>query len=459
MQLLWFIILFSFTISFDCEKSNTLLLWEFKPCKDCQISYIVGTAHVPTSLVWPYLSPLVLEALDQSDTFVGELYGAPPTNCLLQPQKSLSALLEKDVETELLDFLANDSDEIVAEALYMAVNQLQWRVGLTQLGSFKFLKNMRESSDGKKELVFDMELQKRAKSKGKEMKGLESFDEQCKVFDFDTSDPEIVNMGTKMYIKTVQEDIEKVVKTFVCNPQDLVVDDGLMFDEESLDEMNFPISQELKEKMRKSDKELTEMILHSRNARMSNRILKWTMENSKNSYFFAVGAGHLLSENSIIDQLKRRLSDQEIVQIFATDQLPKLRENKQINKITKQSSISIPVVNDLEAQETSVVVVNVGESESKDNGLPRWLIISLTTCACFASYLIYKSVNMYKNSNLQKTKYRSVHQIDDFPDPWDKELGKVLEESTSSSSTPQSKDEGEEDFSSSTNDEEEDYDS
>jgi len=313
--------------SLDCTESSEILLWEFKACERCIPSYLLGTAHVPSKLVWDRLSPKVMQALERTRVFVGEIDAqSASVDCLKQPDHSLKTLITDDTKAAVIQTLSTLGIP-QPQRLYDQMEEFQWRIALSQLSSaILMIQTGAEQSDP----IFDLKLQQYMREKSDELvkehgtdrakiriTGIEKTTEQCKFFDSDTKDPEIVNAEAMLFTKTVAKDVESTLNMYLCHPDQLSLNLDFFTDDQlsssDLDEAQI-------KKIKAADKKLTDALLWKRNAVMADRIVSQVMERQRRVHMFAFGAAHFLSANSVLDHLRKK--GVSVVQVTAEDSIP-----------------------------------------------------------------------------------------------------------------------------------------
>jgi len=312
--------------SLDCTESSEILLWEFKACERCIPSYLLGTAHIPSKLVWDRLSPKVMQALERTRVFVGEIDAqSASVDCLKRADHSLKTLITDDTKAAVIQTLSNAGIP-QPQSIYAQVEEFQWRIALSQLSSAILMKQQgAEQSDP----IFDLKLQqfmreksdKLVKEHGDRSKiqitGIEKTAEQCKFFDSDTKDPEIVNAEAMLFTETVAKDVESTLNMYLCHPDQLSLNLDF-FSDEQLSSSNLDESQI--KKIKSADQTLTGALLVKRNAVMADRIVSKVMETQRRVHMFAFGAAHFLSANSVVDHLRSK--GVAVVQVTSKDSIP-----------------------------------------------------------------------------------------------------------------------------------------
>jgi len=300
--------------SLDCTSSSQIFLWEFKACDRCKPSYLLGTAHIPSSLVWDRLSPLVMQALSRTQVFFGEIDSkSADSTCLKQPEYSLKTLLTETSKKAVIDTLESSGLSQAAQ-LYSQVEDYQWRIALSQLGSA--LLTYKQKAD-KSDPVFDMKLQDYMRAKGVTVGGIESVDEQCRLFDAETKDPEVVNSEALLFTETVNEDIESTLNMYLCHSEFLSINLDFFTDEQL---KASKLDKSMQDRIRDADQPLMDALLTKRNAVMADRIVSKVLESKRKVFTFAFGAAHFLSANSVVDLLKAK--GIPIVQVTTEDTIP-----------------------------------------------------------------------------------------------------------------------------------------
>lgn len=245
------------------------------------VSYVFGTIHFSDPRVLA-LSEAVNQALESSDAFVMEikfdkdvLLGAM-TGMWLTDGRSLKDVIGADLYQEVLEFGA--------------------KAGIPQ-ASFAYMKPwvvmmMFSMPPGDYENILDIELMKKALLQGKQVLGLESFQEQFDVIDKMSDSDQIV------LLKNTLKNYSQLTKQF-RKLLDIYLDRDLERLQRLADEQTRADSDEEQQVIDR----LMARMLDERNVRMLERITKIIQ---KDSAFIAVGALHLPGQSGLIDGLRQQ---------------------------------------------------------------------------------------------------------------------------------------------------------
>lgn len=250
-------------------------------------TYLFGTLHFPDERITT-LHPEVEQALDQCEALFTEMpmdnktMGKMAPVMMLPRGKKLADMVPAEVLRRLEAFFAARHMTLAAPIDRMK----PWALTLQVLT----MDHLKEFAIGK---VLDMELYRTAKNADKEVGGLETLDEQIRVFEgLSDADNAAILAGTIDLVENLRQQgrdlAEEMVKAYVAGSG------------ESL--MKFVAA------MEPGDKEVAaryrKAILVDRNATMVERIVAKLKAEPKRRFFFAVGAAHFFGEQGIIAQLR-----------------------------------------------------------------------------------------------------------------------------------------------------------
>lgn len=264
-------------------------------------SYLFGTIHVPDARLANFPAELA-KAVAASDEIVNEM----PLDNANNPMAMMSSFqlpAGHTLATELSPALYNRlKDAFVKKGLGMAFPMLSrmkvWAVA-AQVALLDHALEMATSSNK----AIDIELHDRGKAAGKATSGLETQAEQLAVFDGLTKDEQ-----SRMLEQTLdQRDKDlREGKDPVAALMNLYVAGS---EAPLLTELNggFDLTRPL-------DKKLLKRLITDRNKIMTDRTVALIKAHPQRAYFIAVGAAHLLGDDGVIAQLKKKGMNVERVQ-------------------------------------------------------------------------------------------------------------------------------------------------
>ncbi len=251
------------------------LLWKIEGDNP---SYIFGTIHYPDPRVTP-LPETVTSKLDEVDVYVME------------------AVMDESAMGVIMQYVLLDSltlEDILPEELYERCDSLLGTMGqsITMYNSMKpWMLNLTFSMPPQKEELpgepMDLFLMGAAAERDMEIEGLETIEDQIKLFDEQSFEEQVKSLE-----KTLSEytNYQKML--------DEIIDIYANGDVEALhDNINFYNTEE-------DEREFIEKILYKRNETMFEGITARLNEGEK-TYFFAVGAGHLGGEKGLLRMLEK----------------------------------------------------------------------------------------------------------------------------------------------------------
>ena len=252
-------------------------------------SYLFGTIHVPDSRLGTFPAPMN-SALASADEVVTEmpLDDTSPMHAMQLSSLPAGKTLSTELPKAVYDRLKATFD---AKGLGMAFPMLErmkiWAIAV-QVGLLDHLKDL---IGGAKPI--DVVLHDRAVSMTKKTSGLETENEQLAVFDGLTKDEQTRFLEESLDERDKAERDHKDLFVTLMNLY-IAGDEGPL-----LKELNsgFDTSKPL-------DVKLMKRLITDRNKIMSDRIA--TKVKAPRSYFFAVGAAHLLGDDGVVAQLKKK---------------------------------------------------------------------------------------------------------------------------------------------------------
>jgi uncharacterized protein YbaP (TraB family) len=246
------------------------LLWKIE-APSGKVSYLLGTIHTDDQRV-AELQPKVIEALNQTDTFMMETLPPRDPSIFMLKQGAIAEMLtekEFDQVRELADFHAMHIEA--------AMRMKPWLLAVIfDLPKPKSMYSMDEL------------LLAKAEEKLKTIKGLEKTSEHFSVLDSISLDDQIVMLRAvlKRSQKEKERDFEKLLKAYQSENLKKISD----LDETITGGM---LPKELWARMKTK-------LIDERNVGMANGLIS---NASENSVFAAVGASHLGGEGGILNRL------------------------------------------------------------------------------------------------------------------------------------------------------------
>ncbi len=246
------------------------LLWKIE-APSGKVSYLLGTIHTDDQRV-AELQPKVIEALNQTDTFMMETLPPRDPSIFMLKQGAIAEMLtekEFDQVRELAEFHAMHIEA--------AMRMKPWLLAVIfDLPKPKSMYSMDEL------------LLAKAEEQLKTIKGLEKTSEHFSVLDSISLDDQIVMLRAvlKRSQKEKERDFEKLLKAYQSENLKKISD----FDEAITGSM---LPKELWARMKTK-------LIDERNVGMANGLIT---NASENSVFAAVGASHLGGEGGILNRL------------------------------------------------------------------------------------------------------------------------------------------------------------
>ncbi len=259
-----------FVASQSALALDNSLLWKIE-APSGKISYLLGTIHTDDQRV-AELQPKVIEALNQTDTFMMETLPPRDPSIFMLKQGAIAEMLtekEFDQVRELAD--------LHAMHIEAAMRMKPWLLAVIfDLPKPKSMYSMDEL------------LLAKAEEKLKTIKGLEKTSEHFSVLDSISLDDQIVMLRAvlKRSQKEKERDFEKLLKAYQSENLKKISD----LDETITGSM---LPKELWARMKTK-------LIDERNVGMANGLIA---NASENSVFAAVGASHLGGEGGILNRL------------------------------------------------------------------------------------------------------------------------------------------------------------
>lgn len=235
-------------------------------------SYLFGTMHLQNEAAFTY-KDIILEKINECDAFATEfkLDDADETKTTkymnLPPGILLETLLSKKKFKQIDKFLQHN-----LRLPLMAFNQSKPLIITNLITTSIFQQDM--------ELALDVYLYQYAKMQGKELLGIETFDEQLEILD-------------KIPLEIQVNSLKDLIKNFDKHRQEMN-DIANLYSKGD--------TKQLYKLAKKSAKGFRKVMLYNRNEIMSERITKLIAEKS---ICVAVGAGHLEGKRGVLKYLKK----------------------------------------------------------------------------------------------------------------------------------------------------------
>ena len=260
-------------------------LWRVRGDKP---SYLYGTIHLPDDRVLA-LPKAVTRAIDGCDEMYTEIPMDPATQVAATPMMMLP---EGKTLTDMLP-----------EKLYARLDKLFSSKGLPLAGLSRLkvwvitvqAAMIDHIMDFATKQALDMVLYTRAQQAGKKVGGLETVEEQIGVFDGLTSGEQVRMLEQTLDLLAEfkaegRAPVEYLLEAYLAGDDKKMVDAML----ETYDPEN------------ELDKKLIKRLFTDRNATMSKRIAEKLEAGKGKSFFFAIGAGHLVGEEGMVKMLRAR---------------------------------------------------------------------------------------------------------------------------------------------------------
>lgn len=261
--------------SINAQKLENSTLWKIEGNGLEKASYLFGTIHITCDAT---IDADVKQALDETSQVVLEIDMDDPT----MQSKMMQGMYMKDGKT-LKDLVSKEDysaiDSLMIKNMGMSVKLLE-NVKPFFLSAMLYPKLIDCSPQS-----FENELMKIAVEQGEEIKGLETIEEQLKVFDdipYEDQAEDLVRSATDNleYDRKMFEEMYKVYDSEnITAMLDMMNDDNL-----------------------KSVAEHQDKLLVNRNKNWISKITDYAKDQPT---FFGVGAGHLAGDNGVIKLLRK----------------------------------------------------------------------------------------------------------------------------------------------------------
>ncbi|KAH7713934.1 Protein C05G5.5 a [Aphelenchoides avenae] len=325
------------TVVCPAAKSKSLFLWSVESPERSAPSFLFGTIHVPYNEVWEYVSDKVKEAFTKADSVVFELeLQNPETIEALIKCKNLMGTrnLRDIIPTELYlrlktymrrfrtrlyhwSFRTHRSRTIAKkEARRLYANVVgSWETRRPVWLLFLLYQLSESVMQNQSMAMLDLYLARKAQDLGKKLRSIESPAEQCNpLLSVDDEQVLFAINYTLSYLEWL-DDTRLEGNDFAASAEPRPLGDLIdhyrcgsleakVFSEKKFVDGGFSISPELDRKARQIDDLLREDIILKRNIRMATRAHYMLSASPSTSFFFAIGAGHFLGDDSMISFLE-----------------------------------------------------------------------------------------------------------------------------------------------------------
>uniref|UniRef100_A0A915D1N2 Metalloprotease TIKI homolog n=1 Tax=Ditylenchus dipsaci TaxID=166011 RepID=A0A915D1N2_9BILA len=350
------------------SKKRSLFLWSVdSPSQRNVRSFLFGTIHVSYNEVWDYVSEKVKEVFGEAESIVFELelHNPETIEILLQIFERLKLYMKRFkfrlMQWSYKKFQNKGRHEAKKEArrLYNSivggweVKRPVWLLFLLYQMSESFSQN--ESSP-----MLDVFLAQKAQEQGKKLHSIETPAEQCNPL-FSISQEQIVfainytlsylewieereadefraenfTDSTKNDTKAGRSSLGDLIQHYRCGSLEASV-----FNTKRFVQNGFTISPEMDHKARQIDNLLVEDIILKRNVRMASRANDLLKQSPTTAFFFALGAGHFLGENSLISALEEYgyhiapvKEDDDVISYIRNQNLRFAKEKSRFNEL------------------------------------------------------------------------------------------------------------------------------
>ncbi|XP_065905739.1 metalloprotease TIKI homolog [Dysidea avara] len=285
------------------------------------VSYIFGTMHVPYNKLWHNIPDNVKVAFASSQDVFLELDKNDEdtmnsiNNCQLLPNndtiskyvslrvyKRLTKYMRR-LQREIPKWYGDGGNDKVAKRI-LGNWQRKRPIWVTLLLS-SLNKEAVENNDIP---LLDTFLGNAARNMGKHLKAVEDVQDQCSAFNkLDNEQAEYVMKKELDFLDEQgfeggSDTAERDIKFYTCGDfEQMVMSDSLL---------PVPIHNTHNEKQQQIvnniERLLTTHMIVKRNRKMARTIIATIKANPKKTHFFAIGAGHLVGNDSVINYLKRR---------------------------------------------------------------------------------------------------------------------------------------------------------
>ncbi len=254
------------------KKKKQTLLWKIESDQLPAASYVFGTMHVRDQRAFGYMD-LVKSKIEECDAFATEIdldaaQTMDPAKMLLPDNQTLDQLLKPKVYKKI--------DKIIQREMGMKLEHFNRQLPL-------IVSNTLASNTLRTEtpVSLDMALWQYAKRQGKQLQGVESFQEHIEIL------PKIPLEYQLKALKDIAKDYRKYRKTILKMAK--------MYQESEI--------QKLYKATRRSIKGMRKVLLFDRNKIMADSIANMAAQQSTVA---AIGAAHLAGKEGVLRLLKKQ---------------------------------------------------------------------------------------------------------------------------------------------------------
>ncbi len=282
------IILPAIVFASDSKPRPTPFLWSIE--KDGATNYLFGTIHVPDTRL-SALPFTAQRAFDKADAVYTEI---PMDNDTMMQAMTLMFLPGDETLTSILP-----AD--VMEALKQEMEHIAPGVGVYPFSKFKVwalaasLPTLEFQLKSPQLLPIDQVIYTDAVKAGNQVGGLETMEMQVGYYEELTREEEIDLL--RMTLEVMREERKEG-----RNYTELILTAYFDGDTDTLEKFIMMMD----DKNPALNKKLQEILIDKRNVYMADRIEALMKEDQDKSFFFAVGAGHMLPEGGVQQLLKKR---------------------------------------------------------------------------------------------------------------------------------------------------------
>lgn len=267
------------------QPTKKPFLWKIEGKKT---SWLFGTIHLPDDRVLAIPKP-VLDAVDACDVMNAEIPMDFTTQLSMAPRMLIGG--GKTVKDLIPKALYARVEKLFAEKKVplFPLDQMKLWAMTTQIAILDHIKKFQTAQP------IDMVLYNRAQSAGKQVGGLETISEQLSVFEELTMAEQIQMLEQTLdlldeFKKKGEDPIEEMLAAYLAGDSKKMLAAML----ESYDPEN------------ELDKKVMKRLFYDRNVRMADRIADKIKLAKDKSFFFAVGAGHLLGDDGMVRLLEKK---------------------------------------------------------------------------------------------------------------------------------------------------------
>jgi uncharacterized protein len=274
--------------------AQNTLLFEVAKKGIAQKSYLFGTLHVQDERAFAF-NDSVMWAIDQSKTAAFELNLDQTELASSLTKEKMKGLIDTAFITRLTAYISNDFLPTLMER--MTPEELSTKIVNDLLPNyFDLLKN--KLSSNQRASFVDLYLQEYARSKKKEIVGIETYTEQIMALlgDINAYAFDDKQLSTKIVDYLQNSELNLNIAEWMSGTEEMILAYG-----------NADLSQLCQTVVASDDGKALSSAFYKRIFTDRNDLMYERMkgEFKKGGLFMAVGAGHLCSDNGLISQLKR----------------------------------------------------------------------------------------------------------------------------------------------------------